>query len=136
MPHFFFHFLTESERQLDSLGLELPSIEAACLEAAAAAAGMAGELLASGIDPSQCSFDIEDASGSLLLSIDFAELLRRKRGEEARNSATVDLTATLEGTHRRASRARQELATSLLDTRASLIESQGLMARLSAVSRR
>lgn len=130
MGHYFFHFLTETGRDEDLIGLELPSVEDAYLEAVRAARGMAGELLGEGVDPGRCAFEITDERGEPLLSLDFAELLRRPRSPPSSNEVTARLTTALEDSRRRVSATRQALASTLVQTRATIEDSLGLIARM------
>ncbi len=136
MALFYFHFLQEGERHTDEIGLDLPSAEAAYLEAVAAARGMGSELIAGGIDPGRCAFEIADASGTLLFAVAIAELFDRKGADRpSRNETTRRLTSDLEETHRRVVTAKAEMAVSLSRARSALDESWALLARLGSFHR-
>lgn len=63
----------------DEFGLELPDLDVAYLEAFQAAQGMWSELLTERSDPLLRSFEIADASGRVLLTLPFREVLDRAR---------------------------------------------------------
>ena len=63
----------------DELGVELPDLDTAYLEAFAAAQSMWAELLAERSDPLLRSFEIADESGRVLLTLPFREVLERVR---------------------------------------------------------
>src|SRR5262249_26597268 len=66
---YFFHLRVGRELSVDELGVELPDLDTAYLEAFQAAQEMWGELLAEKSDPLLRSFEIADASGRLLLTL-------------------------------------------------------------------
>jgi len=63
----------------DEIGLDLPDVETAYLEAFKAAQEMWSELLAEGSDPLIRSFEIADERGQILLTLPFREVLERTR---------------------------------------------------------
>jgi hypothetical protein len=76
---YYFHLHIGPKLSLDEIGLDLPDLEAAYLEAFEAAQAMWGELLSERSDPLIRSFDIADEQGQLLLTLPFAEVLDRAR---------------------------------------------------------
>jgi len=64
---------------VDELGVELPDLDTAYLEAFQAAQEMWGELLAEKSDPLLRCFEITDVNGRLLLTLPFGEVLQRAR---------------------------------------------------------
>lgn len=135
LSRFFFHFVTESERDEDLIGVELPSAEAAYLEAVRAAYSMAEDLFKDGVDASRCGFQIADARGELLMALDFAELLKRDRRAPSCNGRTVQLASAIENTHRRVTVAKDELRFTLEQARFTLVESAELIAQLNRFGR-
>ena len=77
MPLFFFHVRSAQGLERDAIGLELPSAEAAYLEAFEAVPGLALELLARGGSPGQYAFEVVDRRGMVLWDIPFAEIFER-----------------------------------------------------------
>ena len=67
----------------DEIGLDLPDVETAYLEAFKAAQEMWSELLAEGSDPLIRSFEIADERGQILLTLPFREVLERARKPSA-----------------------------------------------------
>lgn len=128
MALFFFHLLTESERHDDPFGLELPTVEAAYLQAVASAPELACELLRDGEDVSRCSFEITDERGAVLLSIDFAELQSRKREPASLGGTTRRLVSAIEASHQQVVCAREQLSDAIVAARTSLQESQAMLA--------
>lgn len=133
MPAFFFHFLDGDERVEDDAGIDLASAEQAYLEAVAGIRGMWSELLDQQRDPLRCAFEIADAGGAMLFRVDFAEAMKM-RDERLYLPAlkAAQLIRSLRDTHRRASVARSELTSSLVDVRRALAESRSLLSRLKA----
>lgn len=134
MSLFFFHFFDGETLSHDELGLELPSADAAYVEAAAAARGMWPELLATRCDPLRCAFDITSEGGEELFRLRFSELVDNCR-TPGRKPAFATLTRNLEETHRRATSAKADFRSSVLDMRQSLAESNALLARFTAFER-
>jgi len=79
MPHYYFHLIVDTERHIDSLGVEFPSLDAAYLDAFEAAREMWSELLKEREDPLTHTFEISDADGQLLLTLPFIEVLEQAR---------------------------------------------------------
>src|SRR5436309_15473383 len=106
MPQFFFHLRVGGDRDPDEIGVELPGVETAYLEAFATAQEMWTELLAQGQDPTARVFEITDSNGQLVLELPFSEVLERtqrgpapggltRRKTSALLSRTRDLTGSL-----------------------------------------
>ena len=117
MPQFYFHLRIGRERHSDEIGLELPTVEAAYLEAFAGAQGMWTELLAERSDPTIYSFEISDEAGECLMRVPFTEVLDRARkpcapathkSTTALMSKTAGLTAALSEQIERTRRMLQE----------------------------
>lgn len=138
MPFFHFHFHDGTARQDDEIGLELPDVEAAYLQAVAAARDMGGHLMGGeGLNPALCSFEITTPDGIHLFSIEFSDLIDGgKPRTPTPDHATARLKLVLESTHKRALAAKTEMANSLSQTRATLADSHALLSRLSTFERR
>src|SRR5262249_5976797 len=76
---FYFHLKVGRDLQPDDIGLELPSLEMAYLEAFKAAQEMWSDLLAKRKDPTIHSFEIADETGRELMRVPFSEVLDRAR---------------------------------------------------------
>ncbi len=83
MPWFYFHLRGPDGLSRDELGLDLPDVEIAFLEADRAVSDVARELLAEGQNPRGYAFEIVNASGDLVLDLPFAETLDRQAGRQA-----------------------------------------------------
>ena len=81
--HYYFHLRIGETLSPDELGLELPDLETAYLEAFQAAQEMWAELLAERSDPLVRAFEIADADGRTLLTVPFSEVLERARRPKA-----------------------------------------------------
>jgi hypothetical protein len=81
---YYFHLRIGHTVSPDEIGLDLPDVETAYLEAFKAAQELWSELLAEGSDPLTRCFEITDERGQLLLTLPFAEVL-----EQARKGATL-----------------------------------------------
>lgn len=138
MPLFHFHFHDGTTRQDDEIGLELRDVEAAYLQAVAAARDMGSHLMAGeGLNPALCGLEITTPDGTPLFSVAFSELLDGgKPMIQAPDHATERLKLVLESTHKRALAAKAEMASSLSQTRATVGESQALLYRLNSFERR
>ena len=76
--HYYFHLRIGSTISPDEIGLDLPDVETAYLEAFKAAEEMWSELLADGLDPLMRSFEISDGR-QVLMTLPFREVLERAR---------------------------------------------------------
>jgi hypothetical protein len=76
---YYFHLRVGQELSPDDLGMELPDLDSAYLEAFQAAQDMWAELLAQRSDPLIRSFEIADSAGRVLLILPFGEVLDRAR---------------------------------------------------------
>jgi len=83
MPRFYFHPWDSDGLSRDELGLDLPDVKAAYLEADRAVNGLAQEFLARGQNPRDYAFEIANAAGALALDLPFAETLDRITGRQA-----------------------------------------------------
>ena len=81
MPRYFFHLRGgPNSFSPDDLGVELPDIEAAYLEAFQTAKEMAQEWRKKGQNPRLYAFEIVDAAGELVLELPFSEALDHQAG--------------------------------------------------------
>jgi hypothetical protein len=76
---YYFHLRIGGVLDPDKLGIELPDLETAYLEAFQAAQEMWSELLTQRADPLSRAFEIADADGQVLLTLPFREVLDRAR---------------------------------------------------------
>jgi hypothetical protein len=112
---YFFHLRVGRDFSPDELGIELPDLDTAYLEAFMAAQAMWSELLAERADPFLRSFEIADSSGRILLTLPFREVLERARKparipEEVRSAqALLAKTTTLAATLRAQMNQTQEM---------------------------
>ena len=72
-----FHLRIGRELSPDEIGLDMPDLDTAYLEAFQAAQAMWSELLAERSDPMLRSFEIADSDGRVLLILPFREVLER-----------------------------------------------------------
>jgi hypothetical protein len=79
---YYFHLRIGHTVSPDEIGLDLPDLETAYLEAFKAAQEMCSELLAEGSDPLTRCFEITDERGRSLLTLPFAEVLEQARQGE------------------------------------------------------
>ncbi len=94
----------------DEIGLELPDLETAYLEAFQAAQAMWSELLAERSDPLLRSFEIADSRGRVLLTLPFREVLERARKPRGpRPNEVRSAEALLERTRALAASLRKEM---------------------------
>ena len=92
---YYFHLRIGGTISPDEIGLDLPDVETAYLEAFKAAEEMWSELLADGLDPLTRSFEISDGR-QVLLTLPFREVLERARkGTAALPGLTQSLRAEL-----------------------------------------
>jgi hypothetical protein len=129
---YYFHLRVGKEVSADELGVELPDLDAAYLEAFQAAQGMWGELLAERSDPLIRSFEIADASGRVLLTLPFREVLERARKPAGPLPNEVTTAhAHLEKARTLAESLNQEIRTAqetIASARRSMQQSQGAAA--------
>ena len=72
-----FHLRIGRELSPDEIGIDMPDLDTAYLEAFQAAQAMWAELLAERSDPMLRSFEIADSNGRVLLILPFREVLER-----------------------------------------------------------
>ena len=92
MPYFYFHLRGPSGLSRDELGLDLPDMETAYLEADRAVNDVAGELQAKRLNPRSYAFEITNAAGEPVLELPFLETLdrvSRRRGVHLPKSVKV-----------------------------------------------
>jgi hypothetical protein len=94
VPLFYFHLLVGGERSPDDVGVEFDSLEAAYLDAFEAAREMWSELLEQRKDPTERSFEICGADGTILMTLPFTEVLEVAR-KAAPRSQTINETKNL-----------------------------------------
>jgi hypothetical protein len=70
MPRFFFHLVNDTRSIPDEEGIDLPNLEAACLEARRTIGAIVGDELASDGDSIHLSIMIEDESGVRVANIE------------------------------------------------------------------
>jgi len=75
---YYFHLRIGDTFSPDEIGLDLPDVETAYLEAFKAAQDMWSELLVDGLDPFMRSFEISDGH-QVLMTLPFREVLERAR---------------------------------------------------------
>ena len=109
---YYFHLRVGDTLSSDELGLELPDLETAYLEAFRGAQEMWTELLAEGFDPFSRAFEIADADGRVLLTVPFREVLDRvRRPVAAPSNRKRELNELLEKRRALTGSLRQELKT-------------------------
>jgi hypothetical protein len=81
---YYFHLRIDRELSPDEIGLDLPDLDTAYLEAFQAARAMWSELLAERSDPLLRSFEIADSDGRVLLLLPFREVLESARKPRGR----------------------------------------------------
>ena len=89
MSYFFFHLRGPNGLSRDELGLDLPDVETAYLEADRAVTDMARELQAKRLNPRSYAFEITNAADEPVLELPFWETLdrvARRRGVHLPNS--------------------------------------------------
>ena len=124
MAQFFFNFRDGKHFEPDDVGLELPDLNAAYLEAFETAKEMWIEAIRSMRDPRRQQFEISDAQGNTLLIVPFKEVMDSLKG--------VPKAAPMTEAER-AARLSSELAESIVIARTRLDESRALLARLRRV---
>ncbi|WP_296721257.1 hypothetical protein [Erythrobacter sp.] len=133
MALFFFHFYDGAGVCQDETGTELASVEMACLEANRTAMEMWPELLADRINPLSCSFEVTNSVGSILLRLEFSELLNMTGVGAPQPSQPLEIIcSSIDETHRRALRAKAGLDEAMSDTRQSLDDVRILLAQIAA----
>ena len=79
MPWFYFHLRSPEGLDRDQIGLDLPSVEAAYLEACHTVPEMSVDFVRRKVDPTRYAFEITDDGDTLLMEVPFAEVLDRGR---------------------------------------------------------
>jgi len=93
MPCFYFHLRAAQGLSPDEMGLELPNVEAAYLEAFKTARDMWADLLRKREDPTQYSFEITDSLGQVIETPPFSEVLDSTEGHSWRTLSHPARTA-------------------------------------------
>jgi hypothetical protein len=84
MPLYFFHLRTAQGLSPDGLGIELPDVETAYLEAFRAAEDMWSDLLKQRKDPTRYTFEITNCLGQMIQTLPFSEVLDSTKGHVMR----------------------------------------------------
>jgi len=134
MPRFFFDFFDGNTWCEDDDGLELASLEEACMAAFDGARSMWAELLEERRDPLLCAFAIKGSEQQTLMRLGFPELLDSCRGG-ARIPPSAELLRALHDNERRARTALKELRGSFAVAYQSLHEARTLLARIERFER-
>lgn len=131
MALFFFHFFDGESLSTDETGIELLTTELAFVEAGTTALQMWPDLMAERINPLDCSFDIANARGEVMLRFDFSEMLDFGRSTAHRPSRPLEIMCrAIADTHQRAQQAKAELDASISETRKALDEAKTLLAQI------
>src|SRR5262249_30992254 len=133
---YYFHLRIGQELSPDDLGMDLPDLDSAYLEAFQAAQDMWGELLAQRSDPLIRSFEIADEKGRVVLILPCGEVLDRARKrpvhlpEQVRSAqALLERTRTLTGALREEISAAKQIIESARET---MRESRTVLQRVPA----
>ena len=78
MTRYFFHLRSLNGVERDQVGLLFKDLEHAYLAACDSLPEIAMEILHSGSNPMEFSFDLENARGDALMTVPFTELLRNQ----------------------------------------------------------
>ncbi len=134
MSQFYFHLRSQTDGlSPDELGLDLPDVETAYLEADRAVRDMARELLRKGKNPRDYAFEITTASGDLVLDLPFSETLDRQIGRHVANLARTIRTAKERG--ERAKQLTSEVAEQAAAARENLGRTLDLVQSLNRIVR-
>ena len=128
MPNFFFHLVSSDLYDLDEIGCELPDVEAAYLEARAAAVEMIAEMLSSRRDPSCFQFEIFDAEGRFMIELPFSEVLN----PQSQGAKNLGVRSSLQSQISRSRKLHGEISTELKKSRSILELSQRTLMRAQA----
>jgi hypothetical protein len=125
---FYFHFRDQGKLSIDDVGMDYTSLEAAYLDAFAAARDMWHERLVEQHDPRDCAFEITDAAGRVLMTLPFAEVLEacHRGGADRPPHKRAGLVTALESFERH-QRLREEMGVQLQLVRASLQKTRELI---------
>ena len=126
MARYFFHLVAPDETSKDEIGTELPSAEAAYLEACEAALDISFEMLRQREDPSRHAFEVTDEDGHVVFDIPFAEVTRPAQ----RMPPFGEIHASIQRHRERATRAASELRTNVTRAQALLNSTRDLLARI------
>jgi hypothetical protein len=79
MPLFYFHVRCHGETlSKDEFGLDFPDVVSAHNQALRAARDLDGVFAARGKDPNDCTVEVENASGELVVSLSFAAIFNEQ----------------------------------------------------------
>ena len=132
MTLFFFHLRGgPAGLSRDDVGVDFPDAETAYLEAHQAAKDMAREWLKQGRNPRGYAFEIENASGELVLELPFAEALDHGAGRRLMSLSRAIRTAKERG--ERMMRLTAEVTREVEAIRENLRHSQELLQRTDGV---
>lgn len=125
MPRFLFHLISPGAYDVDDIGCEFPNVEAAYLDAYAAAIEIIGEMLSDRRDPSRFQFEIFDEENRFMIELPFSEVLR----PQALGTGHLKIQQDLQCQLRRGRKLRAEIRTELANSRAALESSRKILAR-------
>lgn len=113
MPLFFFDFTFDGVTQTDDTGVHFPSLEAAYLEACAAALDMSFEKLRARGNPQPDSVEILDGSRQFLMLVPFSEVLQPRAAFVPAQRDFERLVLSCRQQMARAARLKAELASEI-----------------------
>ncbi len=125
MALFFFNLVSPGGFEVDEIGSELPNVEAAYLEARAAAVEISADMMHNNRDPSGYQFEIVDTERRFLMDFPFSELLRPRATSTLHSQIVPKVRAAIT----RGQRLRSEIQNELKNSKHALIASRAAMAR-------
>jgi hypothetical protein len=124
MPQFYFNLVSGGERMTDDLGLELPSVEVAYLEAYRGALDVIHDMLRDRQDPTGYRFEVTDDRGRVLLELPFSEAMQPRGRPSLR-----DVDGVLQRGLERSRQLREEIDAEMVKMRAGLERSREVLKR-------
>ena len=128
MARYWFHLASASGVDLDEIGSDFDTLEAAYLDGCRAVVDISAEMLRERRDPSQHRFEIRDVLGRLVLELPWDEVLRPGRRRPP-PPASTPLHEELAARVARSRELRSELRATFAWTRATLATAQATLDR-------
>lgn len=100
MPRYFFNFLGGSDSAADEIGCDFKDLDLAYLDAYRSMVRIGAELLLEQKDPSQQRIEITDDVGTVLMTLPFDDVFRRRSARHPAVPDSARLRAQIESSRR------------------------------------
>ncbi len=128
MPRFYFNFLGSDDSAADEFGCEFNSLDLAYLDAYQSMVRIGADLLLEQKDPSNQRIEITDDGGTVLMTLPFDDVFRRRSSRHQAGPESDRLRTQLESSRRLGN----DIRAACIEARASVAAARATLDRASA----